>query len=182
MLYFKLSIANFYNFTICSCLNTAFNILPVRFSACKNLFFLNFFALLYGNFIISRNFVNIRTYSFANYRYLDLIFFVADAYSAVDFTERCIGFRGPCLKKFFNTRKALGNVGPLRNTTHMEGAHSELCTRFTDTLCSNNTHRSAEIYGFIGTKITTVTFLANTVLGSAGHNSAHFNFIDLKLF
>src|SRR6185369_16335902 len=52
-------------------------------------------------------------------------------------------------------------------TTYMESTHGQLCTRFTNGLGSNYTHRFTLVYAVTASQVTAITFCANTTAALA---------------
>ena len=56
----------------------------------------------------------------------------------------------------------MGNSGT-GNTAGVEGTHGQLCTRFTNGLCRNNTDGFADIHALTGSQVASVALGANAV-------------------
>ena len=56
------------------------------------------------------------------------------------------------------------------HTTDVERTQGQLSTRLTDGLCGNHTDSLTNLHHLAGSQVTTVTLLADTVLGFAGRH------------
>ncbi len=92
-------------------------------------------------------------------------------------------FRLSGFKEFFNTGKTLCNITFTTgsDTACMESTHGQLCTRFTDGLCSNCADCFADRYQIIICKVCTIAFCADTFLGLAFQNGTDFDSFDTQV-
>ena len=111
--------------------------------------------------------------------YNDLTFFlcVVDDSNTRNFCDNSKTFRFSCLKKLLNSRKTLSDISTGYTTT-MECTHSQLCTRLTDRLRSNNTNSLTNLNSFTSCHVCTITFCADTNLTLTGQNCTDLDFFD----
>ena len=83
--------------------------------------------------------------------------------------------RFTCFKKLLDTRKTLCDV-ITGYSTGMERTHGQLCTRFTDGLCGNNTNCFADLYSLTGRQVGAITFCTCTIVGFTGKHRSDFYF------
>ena len=94
-------------------------------------------------------------------------------YFPVHFRKYGRFFRGAGFKEFFHTRETLRNVFFVGDSSHVEGTHGELRSRFSNGLSGNNSHRGSKVHRFAASEITAVTLLADAVECETGHDGAH---------
>ena len=68
------------------------------------------------------------------------------------------------------------------HTTRVEGTKCKLCTRLTDSLCSDNADSLAKMYHFRGSQVATIALATNALLALTGKNRTNFNHLNACVF
>src|SRR3989338_6880047 len=104
-------------------------------------------------------------------------------YASGDIAENGWRAWGAGFKEFFDAVKTLRDVASFSDSSHVEGSHGELRSRFTDTLRCNDAHRRADLDRLVVAEVAAVALLADAPKGLAGHdgperNRFHFVLVD----